>query len=110
FTTNLKILDAHNNNLKEVPDFTMLDSCHVNLSENEFTFSSLFPLTSLSNFDTLFVVSPQKPINVSTALDYVVGETISLDFKIDEGLQNIIYTWFKDSVKIAETSRPVLEI
>lgn len=110
FTTNLKILDAHNNNLKEVLDFTMLDSCHVNLSENELTFSSLFPLTSLSNFDNLFVVAPQKPINFNTTLDFVVGETISLDFKIDQGLQNIIYTWFKDSVKIAETSRPVLEI
>jgi internalin A len=101
-----QILYLDNNLLTQIPDmapFTSLSK--VRLYKNFLSFADLLPLTSLSNFSTVFEIAPQKnfPVGFSQAIVEPAG--FNLDSKIDSNVAGVTRSWYFNNALTAQTGR-----
>lgn len=111
--TQLSILALDNNLLTTIPDITAFSNLtNVKLYNNYFTFEDLLPYSSLPNFLSIYVYSPQLSVGGDTT-DAYYNESVTVHSNIDNSVPNVTYDWYEgatniggptDAVAISETS------
>ncbi len=107
-STLVKIIGSDNliDTLPDLSAFTGIKE--LNLTYNFLSFSDVLPLVSFPKFDSIIYLNPQRTFVIDTTVNATLGASLEINAKIDGGVEGNRYTWYKDSVKVAETTTPFL--
>ena len=107
-STLVKIIGSDNfiDTLPDLSAFTGIKE--LKLTNNFLSFSDMLPLLGLPKFDSIVYLNPQRDFVIDTRVDGTLGASLEINAKIDVGVEGNRYTWYKDSVKVTETTTPFL--
>lgn len=101
-------LSISSNQIENLPDFSVFTSLKtLNVQNNFLSFDDLLPILKDTSV-TQFNYSPQKTLGIDTVMTQKEGKVFSLKSKVDPGITNNIYTWFKDGKTISSFTKDSL--
>ncbi|MBO9701399.1 MAG: hypothetical protein J7604_14415 [Sporocytophaga sp.] len=97
------------NIMDSLPDFSVYKHLKtVRLYGNRLTFQDIVPLTSIDNFDTIFLVTPQTILKVGKNIDVLETEKVILKTGIDTAISGVIYEWICNGQMIRSSSEDTI--
>jgi hypothetical protein len=106
----IQTLNLNDNQLSTLPDTIYLGKLRkMWLYDNGLTFSELSKLSTLKNYDTIFV-SPQSPVLVGKAIASKEQARLQLSTGVDVGVPGMVYEWYKNGSLIGSVGNDTLFI
>ncbi|MBO9699505.1 MAG: leucine-rich repeat domain-containing protein [Sporocytophaga sp.] len=107
---NLQEFSLDRNLLTKAPDISTLTKLKkVEFHLNQFTFEDFTPLTGYPNFKNVFIISPQKDLDVINQNGKEFSD-LTIRTGIDSSMNSNIYEWYFNGNKIATTNKDLLNI
>jgi internalin A len=108
--TQLETLDCSNNNLSSLPDLsqtkigsTSFSYSSLQIANNRLTFEDLIPVVVSKSYADL-EYAPQTLTIQNISVQKLIGENVTINTAVDNGISTNTYIWYHDNVAIDTTT------
>lgn len=107
----IETVKINNNNFKILPDFSIFTNLKkAFLDDNYFTFEDLYPLVSISGYDTIFPLTSQKTLKIGQSFNIKEKDILYIKTGIDLNTSGITRTWYFENKQIQQSQKDRLKV